>query len=112
MPLIENLRTGLIYRNPKPHVHSVHAYFSHDQGATWPAYLDVMREAEGAVYFWESKIVELADGRLLATAWAYDDVVMTEPPEPIRHQPRRRPKLVRAGLHGSPGTNPHAAGVG
>ncbi len=27
MPLIENLRTGLIYRNPAPHVRSVHAYF-------------------------------------------------------------------------------------
>ena len=27
MATIECLRTGLVYRNSKPHVHSVHAYF-------------------------------------------------------------------------------------
>ncbi len=56
------------------------ALISHNQGATWPEYLDVMREAEGAVYFWESKIVELVDGRLLATAWVYDDVAKKDRP--------------------------------
>jgi|GEM_PF-1209276 len=57
------------------------ALVSHDQGHTWPEYLDVMRETQHrAVYFWESKIVELADGRLLATAWAYDDVSKTDRP--------------------------------
>lgn len=56
------------------------ALVSHDQGTTWPAYLDVMRETGGAVYFWESKIIELPDGRLLATAWAYDDVAKKDRP--------------------------------
>jgi len=49
------------------------ALVSHDRGRTWPEYWDVMREPEGRVFFWESKIVELARGRLLATAWVYDD---------------------------------------
>ena len=49
------------------------ALVSSDRGQTWPEYWDVMREPRGRIYFWESKIVELGDGRLLAVAWAYDD---------------------------------------
>ena len=49
------------------------AFVSHDRGSTWPEYWDVMRHREGRVFYWESKIVELPDGRLLAAAWAYDD---------------------------------------
>jgi hypothetical protein len=45
---------------------------SHDQGATWPEYWNVMNEPEGQIFFWESKIIELADGRLMAIAWVYD----------------------------------------
>lgn len=56
------------------------ALVSHDQGRTWPEYLDVMRAPEGKVFFWESKIVALPDGRLLATAWAYDDIAKTDRP--------------------------------
>lgn len=56
------------------------ALVSHDRGRTWPEFLDVMREPLGAVYFWESKIVELPDGRLLATAWGYDDVAKADRP--------------------------------
>ena len=53
---------------------------SHDQGASWPEYMDVMIEPEGRVFFWESKIVELADGRLLAVAWTYDDNAKADRP--------------------------------
>lgn len=49
------------------------AFISHDQGQTWPDYSDVMVDPEQRVVYWESKIVELPDGRLLATAWAYDE---------------------------------------
>ena len=48
------------------------AFVSHDQGQTWPEYLGVMHDPSRTVYFWESKIVEMDDGRLLAVAWAYD----------------------------------------
>lgn len=48
------------------------ALVSHDEGKTWPEYLDVMSE-DGNVYFWESKIVEFPNGDLLAVAWVYDD---------------------------------------
>ena len=56
------------------------AMVSHDQGKTWPEYVDVMREPAGRVFFWESKIVELADGRLLAGAWVYDDAAKADRP--------------------------------
>lgn len=56
------------------------ALVSYDQGRTWPEYMDVMHEPNGRVFFWESKIVELSDGRLLATAWAYDDTAKKDRP--------------------------------
>lgn len=49
------------------------AFVSHDRGETWPEFWDVMRDEEDKITYWESKIVELPDGRLLATAWAYDE---------------------------------------
>jgi len=63
-----------------PHGIRMMALVSRDQGRSWPEYLDVMRAADGTVYFWESKIVELPDGRLLATAWAYDDITQADRP--------------------------------
>ncbi|MDO9464910.1 MAG: sialidase family protein [bacterium] len=54
------------------------AFVSHDRGRTWPEYMDVMSEPEGRVFFWESKIVELPDDRLLAIAWVYDDIVSSD----------------------------------
>ncbi len=51
------------------------AFVSHDRAGTWPEYMDVMYEPGGKVFFWESKVVEFSDGRLMAVAWVYDDVV-------------------------------------
>lgn len=44
-----------------------------DQGATWPSYLDVMVDPQHRLIYWESKIIELQDGRLLAGAWVYNE---------------------------------------
>ncbi|GBG06490.1 sialidase [Paenibacillus agaridevorans] len=46
---------------------------SGDGGHTWPSYLDVMVDESQDIIYWESKIIELIDGRLLAAAWAYDE---------------------------------------
>ena len=48
------------------------AFISEDAGATWPDYRDVMVDPDQKVVYWESKIVQLSDGSLLAAAWAYD----------------------------------------
>ncbi len=48
------------------------AFVSHDKGATWPTYVDTMINLADEITFWESKMIELRDGRLLIAAWAYD----------------------------------------
>ena len=63
-----------------PNGHMMLALVSHDRGATWPEYVEVMRDPEQHVVFWESKIVELADDRLLAVAWAYDRAAAQDRP--------------------------------
>lgn len=45
---------------------------SQDQGESWPTYYDVMHEPDRKTYYWESKIVELPDNRLLSVAWVHD----------------------------------------
>lgn len=47
-------------------------FVSSDQGKTWPTYYDVMSDDQRVNIFWESKMVELEDGRLLSAAWVYD----------------------------------------
>jgi len=56
------------------------ALVSDDRGHSWPRYWNVMQEPKGRVFFWESKIVELPDNRLLAVAWAYDDKAKKDRP--------------------------------
>jgi sialidase-1 len=56
------------------------AFLSADRGRSWPEYRDVMRDPQERVIYWESKIVELLDGRLLAVAWAYDQVAGADLP--------------------------------
>jgi sialidase-1 len=56
------------------------AFVSKDRGVTWPEHLDVMSSPEGNLIFWESKIVELSDGRLLAVAWCHDEKTSSDRP--------------------------------
>ena len=48
------------------------ALVSSDAGQTWPEYWNVMAHPQDRVVYWESKIVQSSDGRLLALAWGYD----------------------------------------
>jgi sialidase-1 len=61
------------------------ALISNDKGRTWPEYRDVMDRHDEKIIFWESKIVELSDNKLLAIAWAYDEKNWKRPSKPIRH---------------------------
>ncbi len=56
------------------------ALVSEDRGRTWPQYWDVMTDPDQQIIYWESKIVELPDGRLLAAAWAYDEATAADLP--------------------------------
>lgn len=55
-------------------------WVSEDEGKTWSSYMDVIHEAGNRTFFWESKIIPLSDGRLLANAWVYDDVAKADRP--------------------------------
>lgn len=48
------------------------ALVSPDRGQSWPAHVEVMSGVDEGVIYWEQKIVELADGRLLAVCWTHD----------------------------------------
>lgn len=56
------------------------ALVSKDRGHTWQEHLDIMQSPQDNLIFWESKIVEYPDGRLLAVAWCYDEAAKTDRP--------------------------------
>ena len=56
------------------------AFVSEDQGKTWPSYMDVMAGPKSQLIYWESKIIELSDGRLMAVAWCHDEVANQDYP--------------------------------
>jgi hypothetical protein len=56
------------------------AFASSDRGRTWPEYAVVMADPHGRAVYWESKIAELPDGRLLALAWGYDEAAAADLP--------------------------------
>ena len=55
-----------------PNGHRMIALVSHDRGESWPEWQDVFHWPQSPRNYWESKIIELQDGRLLANAWVYD----------------------------------------
>lgn len=49
------------------------AFVSHDKGKTWPGFLDVMDGHHQKIIYWESKIIEMDNGLLIAIAWVYNE---------------------------------------
>ena len=56
------------------------AFVSEDQGRSWPDYFDIMHSESNNLIFWESKVIEYPDGRLLAVAWCYDEAAKNNLP--------------------------------
>ena len=48
------------------------ALVSYDRGHSWPEYVEVMNGVAENLIFWEQKIVDMGDGRLLAVCWTHD----------------------------------------
>jgi sialidase-1 len=55
-----------------PHAWKPIALVSVDQGRTWSRFLSLFDNWSKSVIHFEQSMVQLADGRLLAVAWAYD----------------------------------------
>jgi hypothetical protein len=49
------------------------ALLSHDRGATWPEWITVVDQYDQGVVSWEQGLTQLADGRLLAVVWCFNE---------------------------------------
>ncbi len=49
-----------------------YALASSDGGRTWPDLLTLFADPEDQITYWETRLIEIGDGRLLAIAWAHD----------------------------------------
>jgi hypothetical protein len=49
------------------------ALVSHDRGKTWPEWISVVNQYDRRVISWEQGLTQLADGRLLAVVWSFDE---------------------------------------
>lgn len=56
-----------------PHGMRAVALVSHDRGATWPEWMTVADQYADGVVSWEQGLTQLADGRLLAVVWCFDE---------------------------------------
>jgi hypothetical protein len=56
-----------------PHGMQAIALVSHDRGRSWPEWISIIDEFAAGRVSWELGLTELADGRLLAVVWSYDE---------------------------------------
>jgi hypothetical protein len=56
-----------------PNGHQAIALVSHDKGKTWPEWTPVINQYDRGVVSWEQGLTQLADGRLLAVVWSFDE---------------------------------------
>jgi BNR repeat protein len=49
------------------------ALVSHDRGHTWPEWITVIDQYDRGIISWEQGLTQLADGRLLAVVWSFDE---------------------------------------
>jgi hypothetical protein len=56
-----------------PHGMQAVALVSHDRGETWPEYIPIIDQSRDGVISWEVGLAELADGRLVAIVWSFDE---------------------------------------
>lgn len=57
----------------EPHGMQAIALVSRDRGSTWPEWLRVIDQSQRGVISWEQGLTQLADGRLLAVVWSFDE---------------------------------------
>jgi len=65
-------QTWPAWNGRSPHGWKPIALVSVDQGRTWSRFLSIFDNRSTSAIHFEQSIVQLADGRLLAVAWAYD----------------------------------------
>jgi hypothetical protein len=56
-----------------PHGMQAIALVSRDRGRSWPEWVTVIDQYDQGVVSWEQGLTQLADGRLLAVVWSFDE---------------------------------------
>ncbi|QDS99082.1 sialidase family protein [Adhaeretor mobilis] len=54
------------------------AFVSEDRGRSWSRFVDVMNRVDERILFWEQKICEIDQGRLLAAAWTHVETTRSD----------------------------------
>jgi sialidase-1 len=61
------------WNGESPHGMQAIGLLSRDQGASWPDWLTIIDQFDRGVISWEVGLTVLADGRLLAVVWSFDE---------------------------------------
>ncbi|MDB5389388.1 MAG: hypothetical protein JWM11_5034, partial [Planctomycetaceae bacterium] len=56
-----------------PHGMQAIAFVSYDRGKSWPEYLKLVDQTDRGVISWEQGLTQLADGRILAVVWSFEE---------------------------------------
>jgi hypothetical protein len=78
------------------------ALVSHDRGKSWPEFITVADQYERGIVSWEQGMTQLADGRLLAVIWCFDEKAGKSLPNRFTLSPEGKTfgPLRENGLHG------------
>ena len=76
--LICPFETSKRYDDAGPWLHKAAYFISHDDGKTWPEYKVVAHDPQSRILYWDHRIANLGQGRLVDFFWAYDNLVNKE----------------------------------
>jgi Neuraminidase (sialidase) len=72
--LICPFETSKIYDDPGTWLHKAAYFISHDNGQTWPEYKVVASDPQSKIFYFDHRIANFGNGKLLDFFWGYDNV--------------------------------------
>ena len=76
--LICPFETSKNYEDAGQWPHKAAYFISHDGGKTWPEYRVVAHDPQSKILYWDHRIADLGNGRLVDMFWAYDNTLNKE----------------------------------
>ncbi|MBI4024332.1 MAG: exo-alpha-sialidase [Verrucomicrobia bacterium] len=70
--LLQGFETNKTYLDKRPWRHESCVTRSEDHGKTWKPPVVIAADPSGRLFFWDQRIGQLADGRIVAFFWTYD----------------------------------------
>jgi len=72
--LICPFETSKPYNDPDPWLHKAAYFVSPDRGRTWPEYKVVAHDPQNKILYWDYRLANFGNGKLISMFWAYDNV--------------------------------------